>query len=495
VTSSLEVLERSPFFEAFPPRDREVLAALAEQTCVPAGHQVFAEREPADAFYVLVDGTVEMTSGLSASTRPAVRPGGVGETAAGGLTVRTVAVPGYPLGWMGVVEPHVHRVTATAHTTTNLLVWERGVLLDHAREHPEFGIVLMRQVLSLVGDRLRAARLRLVAHRYDAEVVAIQSLLEQHGEHLSVASPLHKLPHYLQNRLTMADALAVVETLQASSDKVERMLADLIGDILTDVRRELRTYQRIQSIYELVARAPDDVDPVELRAQSCEKFIELFQDTRHVIAGLDRLPPDTGHIVITNHLVNHVDNLLPNRFTLTLDTHFVSSMLLYRHYGQAPVRVIRASGPREHGHRRYYDRLGYIYVSSRVPGEESGRTIDPAEFAEQMAATLGAGTNVVICPEGTSVPTERSPLRFRPGAFQLAATLRPEPLIVPVAVANFDKQLTHTTTAAVVHEPFRMSDVVADPTDREQVLAFLNGDLHPRYTEWVREAVALAAEA
>lgn len=495
MTGAPEVLERSLFFEEFSAADRAALAALARPARFEGGQQIFAEGEPAEAFYLLVDGTVEMTSRLSAD-RGSAGPAGPGDpTAEGTMTVRTVGAPGHPLGWMGVVQPHVHQTTATAHTTTNLLVWEREVLQHYVREHPEFGVAFMRQILSLVGGRLRAARLRLVAHRYDADVVAIQSLIEQHGEHLSVTSPLHKLPHYLQSRLTMADALAVVESLVDSSDKVERLLADLISDILADVRRELRSYQRLQSIYELVARAPDDVDPVALRSQSCERFVELFSETRHVIVGLDLLPADTGHLVVTNHLVNHVDNLLPNRFTLTLDTHFISSMLLYRHYGQAPVRVIRASGPREYGHRTYYDRLGYIYVSSRVPGEESGRRVDPGEFAEQTTAALAAGTNVVVCPEGTSVPTERSPLRFRAGAFRLVAGLRPEPLIVPIAVANFDKQLTRSTTAVVVHPPFRLSDVVEDPTDTAQLHAFLNDDLHPRYVEWVREAVALAADA
>ena len=304
---------------------------------------------------------------------------------------------------------------------------------------------------------------------------------------------MHRLPHYLQSRLTLPDAFAVLRELHASDDAIEHTLADVIGEILEDVRQELRVYSRLQGIYELVAGAPDDVDHEALRADSCRRFVELFTDTRHVIQGDQNLPDGGGHIVVMNHLVNHVDNSLPNRFTLTLDTHFVSAMLLHRRYGEAPVRVIRASGQKEYGHRRYYDRLGYIYVSSRTPGEESARAIDPAEFNDEVAATLAAGHNLVICPEGTSVATEESPVRFRPGIFALAASLKPEPLIVPVVVANFDRQVTKTTTVAVVHEPFRVSERVADPTNRDQLLGFLNEELLPQYTGWVREAVALAA--
>lgn len=64
---------------------------------------------------------------------------------------------------------------------------------------------------------------------------------------------------------------------------------------------------------------------------------------------------------------------------------------------------------------------------------------------------------------------------------------------MPVAVANFDRQVTKTTTVAVVHPPFRVSEQVSDPTNREALLGFLNEKLLPQYTGWVREAVAIGA--
>jgi hypothetical protein len=53
-----------------------------------------------------------------------------------------------------------------------------------------------------------------------------------------------------------------------------------------------------------------------------------------------------------NHLANHPDNTLPNDFQLTLDTHFLSCMLLRKKYGEPPIRVVRKSKPDEHGHQR-----------------------------------------------------------------------------------------------------------------------------------------------
>jgi Acyltransferase len=198
-----------------------------------------------------------------------------------------------------------------------------------------------------------------------------------------------------------------------------------------------------------------------------------------------------------NHLDNHPDNLLPNNFPLTLDTHFVASMILFERYGAAPIRVIRKSRPDEYGHQRFYDRLGYGYAySGHVDADHKDPCSSPEArrrcFLDAAGSCLRMGNNVIVCPEGACATTKESPRSFRPGAFRLAAHVRPEPLLVPIAVANFDKQLTRTTTAAVVHEPFRLSDAVGDPADQDALLAFINHQLGPRFRGWVREAAALA---
>ena len=62
---------------------------------------------------------------------------------------------------------------------------------------------------------------------------------------------------------------------------------------------------------------------------------------------------------------------------------------------------------------------------------------------------------------------------------------------MPIAVANFDKRLTQTTTAAIVFPAFRLSDRVADPNDREAMLEFVT-QLQNDYHGYVRQAIALA---
>ena len=482
---TLELLADSLFFERFDPQDLAELAGHARMVAFGADERVFAEGEPATALFLLVSGAVELSfAGQAGQNSP-------------GVAVQTVTHLGHPIGWSAMVEPYVYRATDTAREATRLLVLDRDLLEGHARTHPAFGAALMRAIIGLVGDRLRATRLRLVARRYDDVVVAIRDLLAQSAAQLSVTSPLHKLPYYLEHRLTLADAFHTLEVLQLHGDRVERGLAALCAEALERVRQELRLYQQLQAIYEVVAGAPPSMAPEEVRRRSMLEFRQLFAGTRHRIAGWEHLPERPGHIVIMNHLRNHPDNLLPNNFTLTLDTHFVASMILFERYGQAPIRVVRKSRLDEYGHQRFYDRLGYVYAyAGHVDAGDEDPSSSPEArrrfFLDAAGSCLRMGNNVVICPEGANAATEESPLRFRPGAFRLAAHVHPEPLLVPIAVANFDKKLTRTTTAAVVHPPFRLSDVVADPADEPALLAFINQQLGPRFRSWVREAAELA---
>jgi CRP-like cAMP-binding protein/1-acyl-sn-glycerol-3-phosphate acyltransferase len=473
------VLAGSSFFEQFPPEDLMRLGTWARFVRYEAGAQIFAEGEPATQFCVLVSGAVDLSFGTS--------------------PLHAISHPGYPVGWSSLVEPYTYRASATAREHTTMLVLPRDDLDRYARKNPRFGVALMRGVIGLIGDRVQATRLRLIARRYDDEVAAIRQLVHDSGDTLPLSSPLHKIAHYLANRPTIDDAFHTLEVVRRRGDPTESRVAELCLDVLGNVRRELDLYQRLQAIYSAVADAPPDMDPEAVRRRSLAGFRELFAGTRYRIAGRHLLPERPGQIFIMNHLMNHPDNLLPNDFILTLDTHFVASMILLERYGEAPIRVVRKSRPDEYGHQRFYDRLGYIYTYS---GYVDPDPADPAIalehrrrfFFESAAGHLGRGRNILICPEGTSGPTEESPLRFRPGAFELATHVTPEPLIVPIAVANFDRKLTRTTTAAVVHPPFRLSACVADPTDHQALLKFLNDEMTPQFRAWVQEAVQLAGD-
>ena len=459
--------------------DRDLFAEHAEWVGVGGGERVHGTGEPGTALWFLVEGQIILGAGTGA--------------AADGVVRRAVTTPGYPVGWDGMVWPRRHRWDAVAASPARLLRVPRGVIDARGGRDAAFAARFFRLLLWLAGGQLRGQHTRLVTARYDDETDAVAALITSRADELRVTSALHRIPAYLRSRPTVADAFRALEALRDGEDAVEAQLAREALDLLAGVRRELRVYLGLQRVYEAVAGAPPDLEAAELRARSCRALVDLFAHTDYRIAGLDRLPTATGNIVLSNHLDSHPTNRLPNGFSLILDTHFVSSMLLYRTYGTAPVRVVRDSHWHEAGHARYYARLGYVMVPSAEadPLPAEGRSARYARFLDQASTVLHSGLDLVICPEGRTGPTAGSPQRLRIGAFALAARLDPEPLIVPVALAHFEERLSRTVLGAVVAEPFRLSDVIADPTDRDAVAAFVADDLTPRYRGWVREAAAL----
>ena len=112
-----------------------------------------------------------------------------------------------------------------------------------------------------------------------------------------------------------------------------------------------------------------------------------------------------------------------------------------------------------------------------IPATWMGPTFHAKErrkyFLDTARDHLLADRNIVICPEGTSVRTEQSPVAFKAGAFRLAAYVEPEPIIVPISVANFDKKITRNRVAAVIQKPFRLSDRIARPFEDADLFVFL----------------------
>jgi CRP-like cAMP-binding protein len=495
-TDTLDLLRESPFFEGMEQEHLEYFARHARNEKFEPGDHVIKQGEPATAFYVLASGKIEL-SFAKPGADAVVRNEESGPEMDGQTPAHIVGHRGYPVGWASIVEPYRYRATAVARERTEMLVLERDLFEEYAKKRPDFGLAFMRRVLWLIGNHLRMTRTRLVAARYGNVPQTVRALLEQNAATLSVTSPLHKIPHYLENRLTLDDAHRTLEILKLEGDEVERELAAQIADLLDEVWREVRIFRQLQAIYELVASAPPTMSPEELRRKSCEAFAELFEGTDYVIRGEENLPDEPGHIFVMNHLSNHLDNLLPNDFILTLDSHFVSSVILLKKYGEAPVRVVRKSDPGEYGHQKFYDRLGYIYVYSGYVDPTDDQLVSPEQrrrlFLDTAGEHLRNGRNIVLCPEGTSTETENSPLPFKTGAFHLAANVRPEPLIVPIAVANFDKKLTRTRTAAVVHEPIRLSEHLGENIGKGALRSFVDDHVYKRFQEYVREAVRLAA--
>lgn len=471
------LLRGSRLFSTLQDRDLDHLAAAARVDRVAAGDRPVVEGAEGQGISVVASGRLT----LSARSRTQEIP------------IRTLHEPGDTFGWSSVVPPHRCRASVVAEAPSALVVLDRELLDSWAKQHPHFGIDFGCALIRLLGDRLTEVRSSLVARSYDEEIVAIRALLDQHAEELPVRSPLLKVPHLLDDRLTLSDAFDVLDQLLLDGDTVQKTIAETCLDLLEHLRADLRFYGELQGIYDFVASAPIGTPAETLRRQSSERFADLFSAVRNIINGREHLPDTPGHIFVMNHLRSHPGNALPNDFHLILDTHFVSSMILLPKYGEPPIRVVRREYPSEFMQKQYYDRLGFIMVGARgtTRYDESSKRERWETLRTLASGHLRAKRNLLICPEGEPTVTETSPLRFHSGAFRLASGLNPEPLIVPIAVANFDKKVTRAVPAVVVHRPFRVSEVVRDPANESELAAFI-GELRDQFRAWIREAATLA---
>ncbi len=466
-----DILASSPFFREFTEDELGFFARSARFVLVRGGGHVMVQGAEPDGLYVLARGRV----GLK------FRPPGNSDA-----VTRTIGRDGTVFNLCGVRRQLVSPFTVTATRDTVLLYIPADVIAAEVKRNPEFGFVYAQRLLWLLGQFMLSARTRLISQQAENETLAVASLIDQKSTEIPVRSDLYKIPHLLGHPTTRQDAFTTLHRLVTGGTPLERSLAGLQLDILTDLERETRFRDKLTFIYERVAGAPHGASRAALLQESSEAMQHAFEEVPYVVAGLENLPREAGSVVVYNQQYQ-----LPNNFEFTLDSHFVSSLLL-RHYGTPGLRVVKTSDSDEYWHRGYYGRILNIGVSANESRTQRAR------FYQTVQNTLAAHTPVVVAPEGTNDTssnwTETSPGPFKPGAFVLAMRMDPEPWVVPIALANFDKSVKNCVFAAVVKPPFRMSDHIKDPNDRDAVSRFLE-DYRAVFRSYVEEAQALADDA
>lgn len=451
------------------------------------GMEIFTENESSPDVAILVRGKVN----LSFKNKTTME-----ENTDSRHFVRSLSKPGQIISWSGLTLTQKQDVSAYAETDSVICFIPAEAITTLCKTRPDFSIKLRENLLHIVGSRLRSLRALLINQYTRNEHATVSSLLHNVGPQLSIDSPLHKVPYLLKNRNTQEDAFKYLDSSQKRGGPFENNIASLCGDILSETRKEADFYKGLKSIYQTVTSSNQKESPKSIRNKSAEAFSELFSNVRYRIKGQQLLPKTSGHIFILNHLVSHPSHQLPNGFEFSLDTHFISSLILQPKYGDSGLRVVRKNRHDEYGHESYYKRLGHIYVhtsESKTVADKNEPTNLNERFFEDATYHLQQKNNIIICPEGTSYLSEESPGPFRSGAFRLAAMQEADTLIVPIAVAGFDKPMNGTVFSAVINPPFRIRNLV-DPKDPDSMRIFLQS-LRAEYKGYVKEAQQLARDA
>lgn len=396
-----------------------ILDNITLQRCY-GGETVIRAGEEGDTLYILVNGSVN----LYYEPEPT-------SDGKGAVFLRSLSSQGQVLNVLPEQVTHRQDLTVIASQDSLFCCLSHKTLSECSLDNMQFGLELKYAFLTLLGNQLRSSRAQLINQKYDNEVFNITGILEQAAPQLAVTSALHKVPHLLESRRTQGDAFRCLEMSRARGSALEKNLAGLCLDILQETKSEWKFYQGLQQVYQTVADAPPDTDAQQLNRQNAAMFRQAFENVRYRIKGEEHLPQSPGHIFILNHLVSHPYHVLPNHFELSLDTNFVSAMILDRKYADSGIRVVRKGRPDEYAHHNYYSRLGYINVNTdeSAPASGTGQGAQQIRrFIDEAKSYLQQGRNIVICPEGRSLWSAESPGLFKAGAFLLTASMVPEPV-------------------------------------------------------------------
>lgn len=226
----------------------------------------------------------------------------------------------------------------------------------------------------------------------------------------------------------------------------------------------------------------------QARIESAILSKQIFNFKKFDLRGTENLPSSSGNIFIYNHLSNHDNYILEDDFQITLDSHFISSIISQNYYNTPGMRVIRYSLPKEKVHDNYYKKFGYIRVYSKdyISKNVTQREIKKSKklFYKKAKKVLINNENLIITPEGISSSTENSPSEFKAGIFRMAIKSKIDPVFVPIILTNFDKLNSRTIYRCEIKNSFRLSDVIRNLNNKEELNDFIE-DFNIKYKNWV----------
>jgi CRP-like cAMP-binding protein len=142
------ILESQPFLRGMSGRQIELLAEESMSAEFKVGEQILYQGGPANRFYIILEGRVELESPVAGRD---------------GVHVQTL-VAGDVLGWSWLFPPYSWHFDARAVTPVKAIFFYGTRLRELCEENHDFGYELMKRVSEIVIKRLQATRRELAAH-------------------------------------------------------------------------------------------------------------------------------------------------------------------------------------------------------------------------------------------------------------------------------------------------------------------------------------------
>jgi CRP-like cAMP-binding protein len=150
---SPELLRRYTIFGQLGEQDLNNIAMLADELTAEAGTVLFEERQPANALYLLLEGSIDLYQKSEEEYHPKARK----EFLVGEIN------PGEIFSISSLIEPHILNASARTSKPSRFIKFDATALRQLANENPQLGCTLMRQVAKALMERLAYTRVQLAA--------------------------------------------------------------------------------------------------------------------------------------------------------------------------------------------------------------------------------------------------------------------------------------------------------------------------------------------
>ena len=411
---------------------------------------------------------------------------------------RTIARSGVALSLSSGIHETKSPYTIKATRDTTIIKFSNEFIDNLISKDPDLALKFLKRELWQLGKYIQSSS-GLTTYPAKDEAELFNYLLSDNSSRIPVNSKLYNIPHLLKNHLTHSLAFDIIYEVVVTGNEHEKSIASLMIDAMSGLERKNRFFNQLTKIYNRVATSQNEFNKETLQKLTNADFIKAFDQVPYVIKGMENLPDEPTNIFFYNHLASIDENTLANGHSFSIDSHFISAKILFPKYGDGGQRIARYSRNTEFWRYNYYENLDYIFVhtpeSDRLEETDKEKKKRKEKLFVETQNIFDQKRPLVIAPEGTSETddniTINSPGPFKPGAFLIASELEPEPLLVPIALANFDHSISNAIYCAVIKKPIKIKDYVKDIKNKKELEKFLI-DYRKKFRSYVEEAIDLS---
>jgi len=156
---SPEYLKRFDFFRRMDDSQLNIIAAIAEEDKVDQGVTLFEEKQPANTFYFLIEGYIDLYQRTFDTYHPRISK----DLLVGAAHPREI------FGLSAIVEPFVYNATARTAKPSHFIKIDGAQLRALIEDDCRLGFIFMKQISIRLSERLMDTRVQLAAAWVDSQ--------------------------------------------------------------------------------------------------------------------------------------------------------------------------------------------------------------------------------------------------------------------------------------------------------------------------------------